>query len=620
VPVLLYDGHCPLCRRAAVRFARLGGADVRLESFQEPGVLERYPDLSREQCMREMQLVHDDGRVEGGADAVRTILARAPAFRWLAVLLGAPGLRSLSRRGYGAIARNRYRLFGASCPEGTCDLHGRVPGPARALEGDYRPTARLFLRALGIVYLLAFASLAVQTHVLIGSDGLLPVREFLAARAGDGPWRVLRIPTLFWLWDGDAAVRGGAIVGLGLAIGLIAGFARTFCLIGLWLLFLSYVTAGRDFFWFQWDTLLLESTALALLLPMRSATPPHPIVVFLFRWLVFRLLFESGLAKVQGGGQSWFPLTAMAYYYETAPLPSLLGWYAHQLPLWAHRWTSALTLLGELLAPLFVWGGRPARRIVFAVMLAFQVSIQATANYGYFNVLSLAIALFLLDGRDLAWRPAWWRRGAPAPVAAASRVRPVARLAVAVAGGALFLLTLLELMVLLAGSGVAASPALISIRNAVLPYRVAGKYHLFAHIDPRRVEAEIEWSPDGQTWRAYEFHYKPGPLDRPPPAVAPHQPRVDFQLWFFTMGRDGGAHEYFNNLVRRLCAGSPGVQGLFRPESLSAAPPVAVRVAYHHYRMTDRATLTHEGRYWSRRLLDYHPVAHFCDSREPPRF
>ena len=508
-------------------------------------------------------------------------------------------------------------------------MQGETPFPLdrfdaerAALEGDYRPTARLFLTALGLVYLLVFASLAVQAQVLIGSDGLLPVRDFLAARRGEGLARFLRVPTLFWLWDGDAAVLGGAIVGLVLAAALVAGLRRKLCLVGLWLLFLSYVTAGRDFFWFQWDNLLLESTALALLLPVRAEAPPHPFVVFLFRWLVFRLLFESGLAKVQGGAESWFPLTAMAYYYETAPLPSLGGWYAHQAPVWAHRWTSALTLLGELLGPLLILGARPARRILFVLVVGFQVLIQGTANYGYFNVLSTAIALFLLDGRDLARLPDWLggraRPGAGEP--RDSRGSAPARWLIAAAGSTIFLLTLLELMVLLAGQGVAASSVLLGIREWTQPFRIASKYHLFAHIDPRRVEAEIEWTADGQTWRPYELHYKPGPLDRPPPVVAPHQPRVDFQLWFFTLGRDGGAHDYFNTLVRRLCTRPESVRRLFREPSLPPQPPLAIRVAYYRYRMTDRATQARDGRYWSRQLLDYHPAAYFCDATEPPRF
>jgi Lipase maturation factor len=488
---------------------------------------------------------------------------------------------------------------------------------AAALDGDFRLTARLFLRALGLVYLVAFASIAVQARLLVGSEGLLPVAEFLGPLQGLGVARFWRLPTLFWLWDGDVAVRWAAVVGMGLAIGLLLGWRAKACLVGSWLLFLSYVTVGRDFFSFQWDSLLLEASALALLLPASPATPPHPWLVFMFRWLLFRLLFESALAKVQQGGQSWFSLLAMAWYYETVPLPSIGSWYAHQLPLWMQRATSALTLLGELLAPLLIWGPRGARRAAFVLILGFQVLIQGTANYGYFNLLSAALTLFLLDARDLQWLSRWLGRRVEIPAIP----RPVGRRPlVALAVAAIFLLSVLELMVLLAGGGVAASPPLVSVREAVIPFRLANRYHLFARIDPQRVEAEIEWTIDGERWRPYVMHYKPGPEERRPPIVAPHQPRVDFQLWFFTLGRDGGVHPYFDTLVRRLCTRPAAVAALFLPESMPPGVPAALRVAYYRYRMTDRLTLTRERRYWSRELLGYHPVAYFCDSTAPPRF
>jgi len=501
-----------------------------------------------------------------------------------------------------------------------------VPGGPKAdpeaatapdLQDDFRPTARLFLRALGVVYLVAFASLSVQAGLLVGSDGLLPIHEFLARHQGDGVAGLWRYPTLFWLWDSDAAVRGGSVIGLGLAVGLVLGLRPKSCLVGLWLLFLSYVTAGRDFFWFQWDSLLLETSALALLLPARADVPPHPWVVFLFRWLVFRLLFESGLAKVQQGAQSWGPLMAMAWYYETAPLPSLGGWYAHQLPLWAQRVSTALTLLGELLGPLLVWARqRWVRRAAFALVIGFQIGIALTANYGYFNLLAAVIALFLLDARDLRWLPRWLV-GAPG---AASPRAPRRRPLVASAAAAIFLLTMLEFLVLIAGPGVADAPTLLGVRELTQPFRVANRYHLFAHIDPRRIEAELEWTVDGQEWRPLYLHYKPGPLDRRPPMVAPHQPRLDFQLWFFTLKRDGGAHAYFNTLVSHLCARPEAVRPWFTPESFPDRPPQIVRVVFHRYRMTDAETRSREGRYWSRETVGYHPTAHFCDSPTPPRF
>ncbi|MBI3325360.1 MAG: lipase maturation factor family protein [Nitrospinae bacterium] len=545
----------------------------------------------------------------------------SPGWQWLRAVLQARGVRAIAYTAYRLVVRCCDRLLRGAFPEGP---PRREAEAMRAAEsGDYRPTARLFLRALGLVYLIVFASLAVQVHLLIGSDGLLPVRDFLAGDQGDGISRFWRFPTLFWLWDGDVAVRGGTILGLALALGLTIGWHSKSCLAGLWLLFLSYVTVGRDFFWFQWDNLLVESTTLALLLPASPAVAPHPWVVFLFRWLLFRLLFESGLAKVQGGVQSWLPLTAMAYYYETAPLPSLGGWYAHQLPLWIHRWTSALTLLGELLGPLLIWGPRGARRLAFVMYAGFQIAIQATANYGYFNILSLVISLFLLDARDLAWLPqrvvgAHATPHANGP-AQGARV-PALRWLVGGAAWVIFLLTVLELMVLVAGPGVAASRVLVAVREIYLPFRVVSKYHLFAAIDPNRVEAEIQWTMDGQEWRPYHFHYKPGPLHRAPPIVAPHQPRVDFQLWFFTLGRDGGSHAYFNTLVRRLCTQPARVQQLFEQDSFPERPPGAIRVAYYRYGMVDLATRDRAGIYWMRELLGYSPQGYPCDAPAPPRF
>ena len=160
----------------------------------------------------------------------------------------------------------------------------------------------------------------------------------------------------------------------------------------------------------------------------------------------------------------------------------------------------------------------------------------------------------------------------------------------------------------------------MSVRAATQPFRVANKYQLFAHIDPRRIEPEIEWTLDGQEWRPLHLHYKPGPLDRRPPIVAPHQPRLDFQLWFFTLGRDGGSHAYFNALVSNLCARPDAVRAWFTADSFPPQAPQIVRVAFHRYRMTDFDALSREGRYWSRETIGYHPVAHFCDSPGAPRF
>jgi len=124
---LLYDGHCRLCTRGAqrlVRWARPGS--ILLLDFQQPGVLERFPGLTRAQCMQAMQLVEPDGRVRSGPEAiVATLLTRGFWFGWTR-LYRLPGLRFLVDRAYAWVARNRYRFMGRSdCTSDACELHLR---------------------------------------------------------------------------------------------------------------------------------------------------------------------------------------------------------------------------------------------------------------------------------------------------------------------------------------------------------------------------------------------------------------------------------------------------------------------------------------------------------------
>jgi hypothetical protein len=107
-------------------------------------------------------------------------------------------------------------------------------------------------------------------------------------------------------------------------------------------------------------------------------------------------------------------------------------------------------------------------------------------------------------------------------------------------------------------------------------------------------------------WRPYEFRCKPGDPERPPPFVAPHQPRVDFQLWFITLGRRQGAR-YFDTLIARLLTTPGVVRPLFAHDPFPA-PPKRLRVAYYRYRFTDRATRHATGAWWKRELLGYSRV------------
>lgn len=447
----------------------------------------------------------------------------------------------------------------------------------------------LFLRLLGLIFVAAFVSLLVQARVLFGARGLLPACEVTAAGS------LLHVPSVFLLGCGDAALLAAAVIGAILGAGLALGVASRWCLVGCWVLYLSFVSVGREFLGFQWDNLLLESAFFAVFVTSRGE--PHPIGVFLMQWLLFRLHVESGLAKLLLGDPSWRDLTAMATYYETAPLPTWVGWWAHQLPLWAHRATAAGTYVVELVVPFALWGPRRTRPAAFVCLIAMQLVIVLTANYGYFNYLSMALCLWMLDDGHLA---AVARRigvilTAPPP----PRRRALGTAALAAVAVALVLVSVVPFLPLVRGTA-ALQARLAPVAAFTTTVRSVNAYHLFAQMTMIRREPVIEGTVDGVVWRPYHLRWKPGPVERAPAFVAPHQPRVDFQLWFLLLG--GRPPQWVDTLLDRLVHDPEAVAPLFVDDAFADGPPAAVRIAVYRYRFTDPATRRATGAWWTREL------------------
>ena len=226
----------------------------------------------------------------------------------------------------------------------------------------------LFLRGLGCIYLIAFLSLWVQVHGLIGSNGILPAEQYLAAvRQQIGTEGYYLLPTLFWLNLSDTCLHFLCAGGVVLALVLIAGFLPTATLTGLWMLYLSLVTVGQAFLSFQWDVLLLEVGLLAIFFaPLRirdaftRVSETSGAFLWLLRWLLFRLMFASGFVKLVSD-EVWRNLTALNFHYETQPLPTWIGWYAHQLPEWLHKVSVMGMFAVELVVPFLIFAPRRLR-------------------------------------------------------------------------------------------------------------------------------------------------------------------------------------------------------------------------------------------------------------------
>ncbi len=492
--------------------------------------------------------------------------------------------------------------------------------------GSGERVARLFHRLLALVFLDAWLSLGVQVHELIGSRGLLPIAAYLDdARRQGGPsfWQ---FPTLLWISASDVALTAGIAAGVVLALAALLGFRARLCFAASVALYLSYATACRTFLWFQWDNMLIECSTLALFLPSdRPARLGHT----LFRLLLFKLYWESGVAKWQSHLHDWQDGSAMTHYYETAPLPTWLAWYAHNLPAWWHHLESRGALAFELLVPFGIFGPRRVRHGSFFILTAFQVIDAATANYGYFCYLSAALHVFLLDDSDVerlgsalralrtrfvpdraramsagpqAASPGQGDRAARSTTGTAWRNAALQRGRGVAAG--VFAAWYVFASVIEGLSAFADLPRLSfelsPLQRLWAPFRLANTYHLFGHITRERIEPELQ-TYDGTTWTAHDFKHKAGDVKRAPDFVAPHQPRVDFQLWFYGLSFRSGAPEYVVSLLEHLCGDPASIQGLF------AAPlpahPQAVRLGFWQYHFTTPSERRATGAWWKRDLL-----------------
>ncbi|MBM3289739.1 MAG: lipase maturation factor family protein [Candidatus Hydrogenedentes bacterium] len=484
------------------------------------------------------------------------------------------------------------------------------------LVGGISPTYYLsrwvFLRMLGLIHLVAFTSFWWQLKGLIGSNGIMPADFFLKlvtnqAAAMPHPWvRFVRVPTLCWLIDADWFLHALCAVGAIAAIVLIVDVAPALCLAVLYVLYLSLASVTPDFLGFQWDSLLLEATFLAIffapwkLRPGIGREEVHSrVMLMLLRWLLFRLMFMSGVVKL--GDPTWRDLTALAYHYETQPLPHAIAWHAHHLPLWFHKCCVAGTLAIELVVPFLLVAPRRVRAVVFVVFVSFQLAIGATGNYTFFNWLTIALCLLLLDDRH-------WQALAPGRLEEFLARPPLVRLPAArkigmgLLGVFLVLVTGFQMCMVL---GFPLSSAAYSLVSNTDSFRVANRYGLFAHMTTERNEIVIEGSADGQTWLPYEFWWKPGALDRRPGWVQPFQPRLDWQMWFAALRP--AAPAWFKNFAYRLLEGKPEVTGLLMTNPFPGTPPKFLRAQLYRYTYTNEEQYTRSGQWWVRTPLGEYP-------------
>ena len=595
-PLAIFDGDCGFCRLWIARWKLRTGPKVDYAPSQE--VAPRFPEISAERFARAFQLVLPDGRVLGGAEAVLALAGRVPGGGLpLALYRRIPGMAPLLELAYRLVARHRPAAMAVT----------RWVWGSSVLAPTYEVANALFLRLLGLCYLAAFVSLWVQIDGLVGARGILPVSEFLEwVRGQTGAGRYWLLPTLSWISASDAALHLQCAAGVAVSLLLVAGLVPAWSALAAWGLYLSLSIAGQQFLGFQWDVLLTEAGLLAVflappalrLLRRRLASPR--LARFLLVWLLFRLMLSSGAVKLVSHDPAWRSLTALRVHYETQPLPPWTAWFVHQLSPAFQTASCVFLFFVELAVPFLYFAPRRLRLFACAMTVLLQVLIASTGNYAFFNLLTIALAVLLVDDKTL-------RRRAPAAAGAPPGPKPWPR---ALLVPAAVLLLAASAAPFLASIGLRSTipGPLIAAYRAIAPLRSTNGYGLFAVMTTERHEIVVEGSDDGTDWKPYEFRWKPGDPMRRPRFVAPHQPRLDWQMWFAALG-SWDQSPWLERFLAGLLEGSPAVQALLANDPFAGRPPRYLRTMLYDYRFTDAAERRRTGAWWRRRALGpYGPV------------
>jgi hypothetical protein len=491
----------------------------------------------------------------------------------------------------------------------------------REARSRYHLARFLILRLLGLVYLTGFLIVLDQGRQLLGSQGLLPIAEFIpraVAALGSKGAAFARLPSLFWLSHSDPFFMALAWTGAVLSLLVLLGVTNAFMMGALWALYMSFVHVGQDWYSYGWEIQLLETGFLAIFLcPLDGWRPfprhrPAPLVLWLFRWLIFRIMIGAGLIKIRGDS-CWRDLTCLDYHYETQPNPNPLSRLLHFEPHWMSKAGVVFNHLVELALPWLMLFGRWATRIAGIGFVVFQVSLIVSGNLSFLNWLTIVPALACFDdaflGKLLPRAFSRWADQAetgrtPEPV-----WRPRAR---AVTLGLLALTIAWEstpvVTNLLSGQQV--------MNTSFDPLALVNTYGAFGSVGRERREIVFEGTTnatpgDTSGWREYQFKCAPCDPARPPCVITPYHLRLDWQIWFAAMSTPE-RYPWTLRFTWKLLHNDAGTLSLLDGNPFPDAPPRFVRARLYVYKFAAPGS----GRYWDRTLLgDWIPPLSVDDPR-----
>ena len=458
-------------------------------------------------------------------------------------------------------------------------------------------TRLLLYRGLGVICLVAFLVALNQFRPLLGERGLLPVPLFIKQVSFP------QTPSLFFFYPRDVAFTTAAWLGVVLSCVVITGISERFGTLvsacvwaAIYVLYLSFVNVGQTFYAFGWESILLEACFFAMFLGA-STVVPQRIPIWLFRWLLFRIMFGAGLIKLRGD-PCWRDLTCLDYHYETQPMPNPLSWYFHLAPQWVNKGGVLFNHFSELIVPFFYFLPQPFAGIAGLVTIVFQFSIIASGNLSWLNWLTVVLAFSTIDGKFLS---SMISLGTP-PMQPPARLFEGFNIAIAIVVAALSIPVVLNML------------SARQIMNLNFnPLHLVGTYGAFGSITRPRYEVVVEGTEDSVVtsstrWREYEFKGKPGNVSKMPPQIAPYHLRLDWLMWFAAMSSYQD-YPWFVNFIAKLLEGDKDVLGLLRSNPFPSQPPRYVRALLYEYHFATPEEHKRTGAWWTRSLTgSYFPT------------
>src|SRR5437667_8002910 len=457
-----------------------------------------------------------------------------------------------------------------------------------ARGNSYWLTRFIILRLLGFVYTIAFFVAARQLVPLIGRSGLTPAHDYLYnihSQLGSRTEGMLQLPTLFWFGCTDQGMSIFAWVGFALSLIVLGGYANAILLAVLWAMYMAIVHGCQIWYGYGWEIQLLETGFLSFFLcPLLDGRPfpksrPPILVIWLFRWLGFRIMVGAGLIKLRGD-PCWRDLTCLYYHYETQPIPNPISPYLHFAPRWFHKFEVVWNHFVELIVPWFSFGPRTARHVAGVLLITFQIFLIISGNLSFLNYLTIIPFLAFCDDTFLG-------RFLPRPIvrraqSAAQNLQP-SRISNGIAVALTIMVIWLSIPTVL---NLASGRQLMNYSYD--PLDLVNTYGAFGTVGRERDEIVFEGTDDalitGNTkWKEYEFKAKPGDPNRRPPFVAPYQPRIDWQIWFAAMSSPA-EYPWTLHFVWKLLHNDRGTLSLIANNPFPDVPPHYIRARLYRYR------------------------------------